>query len=239
MIVHVFDKPRQASLAAAQLFAAQILEKPDSVLGLATGSTPVDTYKQLIAWHRDGLLDFSQCVSFNLDEYVGLDASHPASYHVFMREQLFDHINMKQTHVPDGVPKSLKAECRRYDKAIAAAGGIDIQLLGLGTNAHIGFNEPDSAYVIGTHVVDLTDSTIESNKRFFKKAADVPRQAISLGAGGIMKARKIVLVAYGKSKAQAVKAMVQGEADPQVQAAILRMHPNCVILLDKEAASLI
>lgn len=239
MIVHVFEKPRQASLAAAQLFAAQILEKPDSVLGLATGSTPLDTYRQLIAWHKEGLLDFSRCVSFNLDEYVGLDAAHPASYHVFMRENLFDHVNFRRSHLPDGMARNLRAECRRYDRLIEAAGGIDLQFLGLGHNAHIAFNEPDSKFVIGTQVIDLTESTIEANKRFFKQASDVPRRALTLGAGGIMKARKLVLVAFGKGKARAVRAMVKGDADPQAQASILRMHPNCVVLLDEEAASLI
>lgn len=239
MIVHVFDKPKVASVAAAQLFAAQILEKPDTILGLATGSTPIGIYQQLIAWHKEGLLDFSRCVSFNLDEYVGLPASHPCSYRYFMQEQLFDHINMLKTHVPDGMAKNMKAEARRYDKAIAAAGGIDMQLLGIGHNGHIGFNEPSDVFSYGTQVVDLTPSTIEANTRFFEKAEDVPRRAISLGVGGIMAAKAVVMVAFGKDKAKAVKAMVQGEVDPRVQASILRLHPRCTVLLDEAAASLL
>jgi glucosamine-6-phosphate deaminase len=239
MIVHVFDNAKKASLAAAHLFAAQILKKPDSVLGLATGSTPLDTYQQLIKWHKAGWLDFSRCVSFNLDEYVGLRPDHPQSYRRFMQENLFDHINMKATHVPDGSAANLKREATRYDKAIASAGGIDIQFLGIGNNGHIGFNEPANVFSYGTQVVNLTRSTIEANTRFFDKAEDVPRQAISLGTGGIMNARTIVMVAFGKEKAKAVKAMVKGEVDPKVQASILSLHKQTVVLLDGDAASLL
>lgn len=239
MIVHVFDNAEKASLAAAHLFAAQILKKPDSVLGLATGSTPIGTYQQLIKWHKAGWLDFSRCVSFNLDEYVGLRADHPLSYRRFMQENLFDHINMKATHVPDGTASNMKREATRYDKAIANAGGIDIQLLGIGHNGHIGFNEPSSVFSYGTQVVDLTKSTIEANTRFFDKVEDVPRQAVSLGTGGIMHARTVVMVAFGKEKAKAVKAMVKGEVNPKVQASILRLHEQTVVLLDEEAASLL
>jgi len=239
MIVHVFDSPEKASLAAAHLFAAQILKKPDSVLGLATGSTPIGTYQQLIKWHKAGWLDFSQCVSFNLDEYVGLRVDHPQSFRRFMQENLFDHINMKATHVPDGNAANMKREAARYDKAIAQAGGIDIQFLGIGHNGHIGFNEPSKVFSYGTQIVDLTKSTIEANTRFFDRAEDVPRQAISLGTSGIMHARTIVMVAFGKGKAKAVKAMVKNDVDPQVQASILRLHEEAVVLLDEEAASLL
>lgn len=239
MIVHIYENKDQASLAAASLFCACILSKPDAVLGLATGSTPIETYQQLIDMHQSGLLDFSGCTSFNLDEYVGLSADHACSYHHFMKEQLFDHINMKKTHVPSGDAKDLLEEASRYDKEIEAAGGIDIQFLGLGQNGHIGFNEPDSVFHYGTQIVNLTKSTIEANKRFFKADEKFPTQAISLGAGGIMKARKIVLVALGETKAEAVRAMVTGELDPQVQASILRIHPDTVILLDPQAASLL
>lgn len=239
MIVHVYETSKKASLAAAQLFAAEILRNPEAVLGLATGSTPVETYKQLIAWYQEGLLDFSSCQSFNLDEYVGLEPTHPQSYRRFMDEQLFDHINMKATFVPSGIAKSLSAECKRYDKAIEKAGGIDIQFLGIGHNGHIGFNEPSDKFTYGTQIVDLTESTINANKRFFASEKDVPRQAISLGMGGIMQARQIVLVALGKSKAKAVKQMIKGDIDPKVQASILRLHPNCTVILDQEAASLL
>jgi len=239
MIVHVYETKEQASLAAASLFAACILSKPDAVLGLATGSTPIATYQQLIRLYKDGLLDFSQCTSFNLEEYVGLPEDHPCSYRRFMNEELFNHINIKKTYVPSGTAQNLQEECRHYDEQIDAAGGIDIQFLGIGNNGHIGFNEPDRVFSYGTQVVNLTKSTIEANRRFFKADEQVPLQAISLGAGGIMKARKIVLVALGESKAKAVKAMLTGNLDPQIQASILRVHPDTVILLDRESASLL
>ena len=239
LIIHVFDSPEKVSLAAAQLFAAQILKKPDTVMGLATGSTPLGMYRKLIRWHKEGWLDFSGCVSFNLDEYVGLSADHPQSYHCFMRDNLFGHINLKASHLPDGSAPSLKREAARYDKAITQAGGIDIQFLGIGNNGHIGFNEPSSVFSYGTQIVDLTKSTIEANKRFFDRAEDVPRQALSLGTGGIMSARTIVMVAFGKGKAKAVRAMVKGDVDPQVQASILKLHGEAIVLLDEEAANLL
>ena len=239
MIVHVFEKPEQASFAAAQLFSAALLKKPDSVLGLATGSTPIQTYKQLAQWHKEGLLDFSSAVSFNLDEYVGLTPDHPASYRQFMNEQLFDHINMLDTFVPSGVGEDMQEECRNYDALIEEHGGIDIQFLGIGHNGHIGFNEPASDFSYGTQIVDLTPGTIEANKRFFDSVDDVPRQAISLGSGGIMRARQIVLVALGEGKAEAVRQMVHGDVDPQCQASILRLHPDVTVLLDEGAASLL
>ena len=239
MIIHVFDSPDKTSLASAHLFAAQILKKPDTVMGLATGSTPLGMYQQLINWHKEGWLDFSGCVSFNLDEYVGLTADHPQSYHCFMQDNLFGHINMKATHLPDGAAPNLKREAARYDKAIMQAGGIDIQFLGIGNNGHIGFNEPSGVFSYGTQIVDLTKSTIEANARFFDKAGNVPRQAISLGTGGIMSARTIVIAAFGKEKAKAIRAMVKGDVDPKVQASILKLHGEAIVLLDEEAASLL
>ena len=239
MHVHVYDSQRQTALAAASLFAAKILSKPDAVLGLATGSTPVDTYKLLIKWHQDGMLDFSRCRSFNLDEYVGLTPGHPCSYRRFMDEELFSHINMKETSVPLGSAPDLEAEARRYDAMIEQAGGIDIQLLGLGQNGHIGFNEPDRSFSYGTQVVTLTKNTIKANRRFFGSEDDVPRQAISLGIGGIMKARQIVLIAYGVSKAQAVRDMIKGPVDPMCPGSVLQLHHDAVILLDAQAASLL
>ena len=239
MHVHVYDSQRQTALAAASLFAAKILSKPDAVLGLATGSTPVDTYKLLIKWHQDGMLDFSRCRSFNLDEYVGLTPGHPCSYRRFMDEELFSHINMKETSVPLGSATDLQAETQRYDAMIEQAGGIDIQLLGLGQNGHIGFNEPDRSFSYGTQVVTLTKNTIKANRRFFGSEDDVPRQAISLGIGGIMKARQIVLIAYGVSKAQAVRDMIKGPVDPMCPASVLQLHHDAVILLDAQAASLL
>lgn len=237
MQVHVYDTGKQVGRAAALLFASQVIRKPDSVLGLATGSSPLDCYEQLVVWYQEGLLDFSKCVSFNLDEYCGLPEAHPCSYHAFMKDHLFDHINMKASYLPDGNAPDLTAECRRYDEAIRAAGGIDMQLLGIGRNGHIGFNEPADHLVYGTQIVQLTDSTIQANRRFFEREADVPRQAISLGIGGIMAAREIVLIAMGEDKADAIRETVMRDITPRVQASILRAHPHVTILLDKAAAS--
>ena len=239
MQVHIYESAQQVGQAAATLFAAQIIRKPDSVLGLATGSSPIGCYQQLIAWHRAGVLDFSQCVSYNLDEYCSLPEAHPCSYHAFMKEQLFDFINMKASFVPNGNAPDLQAECARYDAAIQAAGGIDMQLLGIGRNGHIGFNEPAGRFVYGTQIVNLTESTIQANRRFFDSEKDVPRQAISLGIGGIMAAREVVLIAMGEDKAQAIRDMVRGDITPDVQASILRSHPHATILVDKAAASLL
>ena len=237
MQLHVYENAEQVSLACAMLIAAQVTKKPNSVLGLATGSSPVKAYQQLIAWHKAGVLDFSQCVSYNLDEYVGISYDHEQSYHRFMQDNLFCGINMKETHVPDGNAKNLKAECKRYDKAIQTAGGIDLQLLGIGRNGHIGFNEPAEQFVYGTQIVSLTKSTIEANRRFFDSEDQVPRQAISLGIGGIMNAKTVVLIAMGEDKADAIKALVKGDITPKVQASILRAHENAIILVDKAAGS--
>ena len=237
MQFHVYENADQVSMACALLIAAQVTEKPDSVLGLATGSSPIKTYQRLIEWYKAGVLDFSKCVSYNLDEYVGISYDHEQSYHRFMQDNLFHAINMKETHVPDGNAKNLKAECKRYDKAIEAAGGIDLQLLGIGRNGHIGFNEPADQFVYGTQIVNLTHSTIEANRRFFDSEDQVPRQAISLGIGGIMNAKTVVLIAMGEDKADAIKALVKGDVTPRVQASILRTHKNAIILADQAAAS--
>ena len=239
MQVCVYDSARQVGQAAATLFAAQIIRKPDSVLGLATGSSPIGCYRQLIEWYKAGILNFSQCVSFNLDEYVGIPETHPESYHQFMKDNLFNSINMKATHVPNGNAADLWAEAAQYDAAIEAAGGIDMQLLGIGRNGHIGFNEPADRFVYGTQIVNLTKSTIEANRRFFDSEDQVPRKAISLGIGGIMRAKAVVLVAMGEDKAQAIHDTVKGDVNPQVQASILRLHPNATILVDKAAGSLL
>ncbi len=239
MQVHVFDNAQQVGQAAATLFAAQVIRKPDSVLGLATGSSPLGCYQQLIEWFKAGILDFSRCVSYNLDEYVGIPETHPESYHQFMQDNLFSGINMKETHVPNGNAADLQAECARYDAAIQAAGGIDMQLLGIGRNGHIGFNEPADRFVYGTQIVKLTESTIQANRRFFDSEDQVPRRAISLGVGGIMNAKEVVLIAMGEDKAQAIRDTVKGDVTPQVQASILRFHPHATILVDKAAASLL
>ena len=239
MRVCYFDTPAQVGMAAAVLINAQLLKKPESVLGLATGSTPIPTYAQLIHLHSQGVADFSKAVSYNLDEYVGIPVDHECSYHRFMDDNLFNHVNMRREaiHVPDGLAEDLDAAAAAYDEAIDAAGGIDIQVLGIGRNGHIGFNEPGEEFVYGCHVVDLTADTIDANKRFFDSADDVPRQAVSLGIGSIMKAKQILLIATGKDKAHAVNMMINDAISPRVPATILRTHPNVIVLLDKEAAS--
>lgn len=241
MEIRVFDNAAQAGQAAAALFAAQLTRKPNSVLGLATGSTPIPTYRQLIYLYEQGAVDFSQAVSYNLDEYVGLSPEHPCSYHAFMMEELFNHVNMRPEaiHVPSGNVGDLASSSRAYDAAIEAAGGIDIQLLGIGRNGHIGFNEPGDCFIDGCHLVTLSQSTIEANTRFFHSADEVPRQAVSLGIGAIMRARQVVLIATGADKAQAIHDSVLENVTPQVPCSILRYHPNTLFLLDREAASLL
>ena len=241
MQIHVFENAAQVGQAAATLIAAQVISKPDSVLGLATGSTPIPTYQELIRLNKAGVVDFSEVRSFNLDEYCNLPVEHEQSYHSFMKANLFDHINIDQnnTRVPDGNAADPEAESVNYDADIVKAGGIDIQILGIGRNGHIGFNEPGDAFVYGCHTVQLTQSTIEANRRFFESEADVPRQAISLGIGSIMGARKILLLATGADKAQAIHDSVKGDINPQTQASILRGHPDVIFLLDKAAASLL
>ena len=239
MQIHVFENAAQVGQAAATLIAAQVISKPDSVLGLATGSTPIPTYQELIRLNKAGVVDFAKVRSFNLDEYCNLPVEHEQSYHSFMKDNLFDHINIDQanTRVPDGNAADPDAESKQYDADIVAAGGIDIQILGIGRNGHIGFNEPGDAFVYGCHTVQLTQSTIEANRRFFDSEADVPRQAISLGIGSIMNAKQVLLIATGEGKAEAVRAAVQDDVNPRCQASILRTHPNVVFLLDKAAAS--
>lgn len=239
MQVHVFENAQQVGKAAALLFASQVMRKPESVLGLATGSSPIGCYQELIAMHQAGVLDFSKCTSYNLDEYCALPVDHACSYHTFMQEELFNHINMKAHFVPDGNAADLQAECARYDAAIQAAGGIDMQLLGIGRNGHIGFNEPAYFFTYGTQIVELTESTIQANRRFFDSEKEVPRRAISLGIGGIMSAKEIVLVAMGEDKAEAILKTVTGPVTPQVPASILRTHPHVTILVDKAAGKLL
>ena len=241
MQVHIFPHAAQVGQAAATIIAAQLLRKPDSILGLATGSSPIPTYQALIDMHRAGVLDFSRAISFNLDEYVGIDPEHVCSYHRFMRDNLFDHVNMDpgRIHIPDGNAADVPASAAAYDAAILAAGGIDLQLLGIGRNGHIGFNEPGMDFVYGCHQVELSQSTIEANKRFFDSAGDVPRYAVSLGIGSIMQARQVLLIATGADKAEAVRQALEGDVSPQWQASILRAHPDVVFLLDEDAASLL
>lgn len=227
------------SRKAANIIAAQIINKPDCVLGLATGSTPIGLYKNLIKGYEDGDLDFSAVKTVNLDEYRGLPKENDQSYYYFMHDNLFDHVNIDpaNTHLPDGTePDSAKA-CSEYEKTIAGVGGQDIQLLGLGHDGHIGFNEPCDEFVQETQCVDLTEMTIEANKRFFASADDVPKQAYTMGIGTIMKAKKILVVVSGADKADIVKASFCGPVTPQVPASILQFHPDVTVVLDEAAAA--
>lgn len=228
------------SRKAANIISAQVILKPDTVLGLATGSTPIGAYHQLIDWYKKGDVDFSQVRTYNLDEYRGLSHDDPQSYHYFMRDNFFDHINidLNNTHVPDGANPDAEAACAEYDKMVADAGYPDLQLLGIGNNGHIGFNEPDDHFSKGTHCVDLTESTIKANSRLFEREEDVPRQAYTMGVQTIMYARMILVVANGAAKAQAVYDMCFGPVTPQCPASILQLHPNVVLVADKEALSL-
>lgn len=237
-IVVTRDKAVQGE-AAASLFAAQILRKPDSVLGFATGSTPLATYASLSALCQRGAVDFGRVRTFNLDEYVGMRPDHEQSYHRFMVENLFSQVNIPKGNyrLPDGMAGDLSAECAAYEREIASAGGIDLQLLGIGFNGHIGFNEPDASFADGTHVVTLTQSTIEANKRFFASADEVPRQAISMGIGTIMRARGVVLIINGAEKADIAKRALTGPVTPEVPASILQFHPQVTVLLDEAAAA--
>ena len=239
MEIRIFDTPRQACQAAALVMGAQIVSKPDSILGLATGSTPIPAYQELIRLYKEGIVDFSRVRSFNLDEYVGIPEDHPCSYHRFMRDELFDHVNIlkENTHVPSGLSRDLEGDALAYDAAIEAAGGLDIQLLGIGRNGHIGFNEPADVFTPQCHVVELTESTIDANKRFFDSADDVPRRAVSLGVGTIMKAATVLLIATGEDKAEAVRLSVKGEITPRVPASILKAHRHVLFFLDQAAAS--
>ena len=227
------------SRQAANIISAQIILKPDSVLGLATGSTPIGAYRQLIDWYRMGDLDFSGIRSVNLDEYLGLSADDPRSYACFMRKNLFDAINIKpeNTFIPDGCATDPTEECARYNQLIRTLGGIDLQLLGIGNNGHIGFNEPCDSFPQDVHVVDLTESTIAANKRFFASADDVPKQAYTMGDGTILRAKAILLVVSGKDKAAALNAVVNGPITPQVPGSVLRLHPNVIIVADEDALS--
>ena len=228
------------SRKVANLIAAQVILKPTTILGLATGTTPIGTYQQLIKAYENGDLDFSQVRTYNLDEYRGLTHDDPQSYHFFMNDQLFNHINIDpaSVHVPDGSNPDADAACSEYDRMVEEAGYCDLQLLGIGRNGHIGFNEPDEVFSKGTHCVDLTQSTIEANARLFEREEDVPRQAYTMGTQTIMNARMVVVAANGENKAQAVHDMCFGPITPQCPASILQLHPNVVVVADEEALAL-
>ena len=227
------------SRQAANILSAQVILHPDSVLGLATGSSPIGTYKQLIKWYEKGDLDFRRVRTVNLDEYVGLEATHEQSYAHFMRVNFFDHINVdrKNTNIPDGTNMDEEEECARYNAVIRKLGGVDLQLLGIGHDGHIGFNEPADSFTKGTHKVSLTDVTIQANKRFFASEADVPRYASTMGILDIMQAERVVMVASGEDKAEIVKTAFFGPVTPRVPASILQLHKNFTLVADEAALS--
>ena len=231
----------EMSRKAAAIIAAQVIHKPNCVLGLATGGTPVGTYKNLVEWYKSGDLDFSEVSTVNLDEYRGLPREHRESYWSFMHRNLFDHVNIPadRINLPDGTNMDADAECKRYDAVIAGLGGVDLQLLGIGHDGHIGFNEPSDAFDMGTHCVDLTEETIEANKRFFASRDEVPRQAYTMGTHTIMSARKVLMIVSGKDKAGIIKKAFFGPVTPHVPASILQMHPNFVLVADEDALSLV
>ena len=230
------------SRKAANIISAQVIMKPDCVLGLATGGTPVGTYEKLVERYNEGDLDFSEVTSVNLDEYRGLPKEHPESYWSFMHRNLFDHVNIDPAHInlPDGTNMDADAECARYDEGLRSVGGVDLQLLGIGHDGHIGFNEPHDAFDLGTHCVDLAQETIEANKRFFDGNVDlVPKQAYTMGIRTIMQARKVLMVVNGAGKAEIVKKAFFGPVTPEVPASILQLHPDFILVGDEEALSLI
>jgi len=229
----------EMSAKAGAAVADVVKAKPKAVLGFATGSSPIGLYKELIRMHKDEGLDFSKCLTFNLDEYCGLSGDHPQSYWYFMHENLFNHINVPKgkVNVPSGTEADHAAFCRAYEEKIAKAGGIDVQVLGIGSDGHIAFNEPTSSLGSRTRMVTLTEQTIDDNARFFEKREDVPRHAISMGVGTVMEAKKCVMVVNGANKAEALAAMVEGPVTSMITASALQWHPDAVVFVDEAASA--
>ena len=229
----------QMSAEAAAKIADLVYHQPNAVLGLATGSTPLGLYRELIRLHREDGLDFSKVITFNLDEYVGLPASHEQSYNYFMRDKLFNHINVNPSnlHIPNGMASDIDAYCLWYEEEIEAYGGIDIQILGIGSNGHIAFNEPASSLGSRTRLKTLTKQTIDGNARFFDDLAEVPRYAITMGVGTIMEAKTCILLASGKGKADTVAKAIEGPVTSLITASALQLHADAIFILDEEAAS--
>ena len=235
----VFENYGAVSSAAADIFEKKLKEKPDSILGLATGSTPLGLYAELVKRYRAGKIDFSSARSFNLDEYYPISKTHPQSYDYFMQENLFSMVNFASSHLPNGEADDPVIECARYDARISAAGGIDLQLLGIGLNGHIGFNEPATSYPMSTNLVNLTESTLAANSRFFGADEVQPVQALTMGFGAISTAKSILLIITGANKAPIAKKLFEGVIHTDVPACLLLLHPDVTVLLDKEAASLL
>lgn len=239
MKIYKVKNYEELSRKAASIIAAQITLKPDSVLGLATGSSPVGLYKNLVSMYENGDLDFSQITTVNLDEYKGLDGTNDQSYRYFMNTNLLTKVNipMERTFVPDGTIEDSAAACAVYDEILNSVGTVDIQLLGLGHDGHLGFNEPDDHFEDGTHCVQLTETTIQANKRFFEKEEDVPRQAYTMGIGGIMRANMLLVVVSGEDKADILNKVLTAPVSPQIPGTILRFHPNVILVADEAALS--
>lgn len=237
MEIKVCNNYEEMSAYAAKIIASQVILKPSSILGLATGSTPVGTYKELIKMNKENSVDFKDVITFNLDEYYPIKQTNDQSYKYFMNENLFNHININKenTHIPNGETTDPANECKKYDEMIEKAGGIDLQILGIGQNGHIGFNEPDEFLYPETHVTDLTQNTIEVNSRFFNDISEVPTKALTMGIGTIMKAKKILILANGKSKLDIVNKLINGKITTNVPASLLKVHPDVVLICDKEA----
>lgn len=241
MFIYEGKDYQDISERAAQVIASEITMKPDIVLGLATGSSPIGIYEQLVRWNKEGKLDFSQVTTVNLDEYKGLSPENSQGYRYFMNQHLFNHVNIKKerTFVPNGLELDSEKACREYDELLRNLGGIDVQVLGIGANGHIGFNEPDAEFCKGTHCVRLTESTIMANARFFDSPKEVSTEAYSMGIKDIMWAKKIIVVAAGEQKAQALYDTVYGPVTPQVPGSILQLHKQVAVFADEAALSVI
>ena len=239
MKVIVLKNYEEISRKAAEVMAELVNSKPEAILGLATGGTPVGMYENLIEMNKAGKVDFSKVTTVNLDEYVGLSGDHKKSYRFFMNDTLFNHINInkERTFVPNGLADNIEEECAKYDARIEELGGIDMQLLGLGGNGHVAFNEPEECLIVGSHLTGLTQDTIDANARFFASASEVPQTAVTMGLGGIMQAKKILLIASGEGKADAVQAMMSGKITTDCPASMLQMHRDVTVIIDEAAAA--
>ncbi|ABS32382.1 glucosamine-6-phosphate deaminase [Clostridium botulinum] len=239
MRIIVVDNYEEMSKKAAAMVASQVILKPDSVLGLATGDTPIGMYKEIINIYKNQKMDFSKARTFNLDEYYGLNRENPQSYYYYMMNNLFNHVNIDKNNIniPNGMADNIEIECKEYERKIDKAGGIDLQILGIGVNGHIGFNEPNISFESETHLVNLNEKTIESNSRFFSSKEEVPTKAISVGIKSIIHSKKIILLACGSAKSDAVSKTINGKINPNIPASILQLHRDVVVIIDKEAAS--
>jgi len=232
----ICESYEKACSAVADIYALQLKQKPDSVLGLATGSTPIGLYDELVKRAKSGSIDFSKAKAFNLDEYYPIKASHAQSYKTFMDMHLFNKVKFQSTRIPNGEAPDWRTECLEFDAELDAAGGLDLQLLGIGTNGHVGFNEPSVTYPLGSHLVELTEDTLKSNSRFFSEGEEQPKTALTMGIGQIFAAGHIVLLITGANKAEITKKLFDGKLHTDVPACFLMLHPNVTLILDKDAA---